>query len=365
MTASGCGVSVGVVIPHFNRSALLRETLESLECQTHRDWLAVVVDDGSDASEWLAIQQFASDRVVMLRREGGEKGPSRCRNLGWKWLQTRYVMFLDSDDLLAPWCLKERLTVASYNPDADSWVFPVMLFNRTPGDTSVLWNQLNGSEDLLRFLQSDPPWHTSSPLWNRCALEQLSGFNERVMYGDDADLHIRALMHGMQFHKAFQSLPDAFVRRADQPRITTSLSDGLLDSRLVRLRELTPFVRSRGTPLQQLAWQGQYFVECEFLLFRLERPAERIEAVLQAWKCDWRTAKIAATVAFCYLQVARLVRRRAYLVLRVARRFTKILVPGVWFPSGGEFEAATLESDQLMVLREKLSAARSVGKLLP
>lgn len=357
--------TVGIVIPHFNRSKLLKATLNSLSQQTCNDWQAVVVDDGSCPEEWLAIQPYRTERISIIRREDGLKGPSRCRNLGWRQLQTPYVVFLDSDDLLAPWCLEERLKLANQQPLADAWVFPVMLFQHTPGDTNVLWNQLHGPDDLLRFLRSDPPWHTSSPLWKRSALEQLNGFNERVMYGDDADLHIRGLMQGTVFAKTPHTLPDAFVRRADQERITNTLSETLLDSRLTRLRELTPLVRSHGTPLQQLTWQGQYFVECEFLLFRLEQSATGIQAVLQAWKHDWTAERHSRAIASGYLQIARLCRRQAYLALRIARRIAKVLLPRPWFPAGGQFEAASLDDDQRSALKEKLSAAQRNWKSLP
>lgn len=356
MNAEPATVTVGIVIPHFNRSGLLKVTLESLVRQTYCDWQAVVVDDGSSAEEWIAIQAYRSDRICIIRREDGLKGPSRCRNLGWRHLQTDYIVFLDSDDLLAPWCLEERLQLALQHPAADAWVFPVMLFQREPGDTNVLWNQLHGSEDLLRFLQSDPPWHTSSPLWTRSALDRLNGFDEQVMYGDDADLHIRGLLRSMVFEKSTDPLPDAFVRRADQLRITNTLSDDLLNSRVIRLRAMTPTVRALGNQLHQLAWQGQYFVECEFLLFRVEHSAKRIDCLIQVWNGDWHGLWFSRAIASVYLYVARHCRRHAYLALRIARRIAKLLLPRLWFPEGGQFEATSLESEQLGTLSEKLRA---------
>ena len=39
--------TVTVVIPTFNRLALLREAVESVKAQTYDDWELLVVDDGS------------------------------------------------------------------------------------------------------------------------------------------------------------------------------------------------------------------------------------------------------------------------------------------------------------------------------
>ncbi len=358
MRDSVAGAAIGVVIPHYNRSALLKITLDSLASQTFKNWVAVVVDDGSDPEEWMRIQSFASDKVIITRREDGFKGPSRCRNLGWKLLQTPRIVFLDSDDLLAPWCFEERLRTAEQHPEADAWVFPVMLFQQQPGDLNVLWNQLGKTDDLMRFLRSDPPWHTSSPLWKRSALEKAGGFNEHVMYGDDADLHIRALMLECQFAKSTASLPDAFVRRSDHDRITNTLSDRLLDSRVTRLRQLTPFVRSNGTDSQKLAWQGQYFVECEFLLFRTQNPRERIAALLNAWQTDWAGEVIGHAISRLYLNAAQFFRNRAYVILRIARRISKLLLPHDYFPRGGTFENASLAERQFASVQEQLQTQR-------
>jgi glycosyltransferase involved in cell wall biosynthesis len=354
MTDLSTKASIGVVIPHYNRASLLKITLDSLDRQTMRNWLAVVVDDGSDPEEWRRIEGFASDKVQIIRREDGVKGPSRCRNLGWKLLQTPYIIFLDSDDLLAPWSLEERLKFAVQQPNADAWVFPVMLFREQPGDLDVLWNQMDGNEDLLRFLRSDPPWHTSSPLWRSSALWKAGGFNEQVMYGDDADLHIRALLAECRFAKGATFLPDAFVRRANQDRITNTLSDRLLDSRIERLRQLTPLLRSKGTEIQKCTWQGQYFVECEFLLFRTENPSERIDRLLNAWRIDWDGEQSGRTISRLYFNTAQYFRKRLYLILRIARRIAKILLPRDFFPKGGTFENTKLDQEQLISLKRKL-----------
>ena len=357
MIASSTAASVGIVIPHFNRSALLKITLESLQQQSAGGWKAVVVDDGSDPDEWLGIQSLANDQISIFRREDGEKGPSRCRNLGWRFLKTPYIVFLDSDDLLAPWCLEERLKLADEEPNADAWVFPVMLFQQQRGDMHLLWNELHGTNDLMRFLRSDPPWHTSSTLWRRSTLQRLAGFNERVMYGDDADLHIRGLMENCVFVKTRQPMPDAFVRRAGHDRITNTLSNRLLDSRVTRLRELTLLIRSRGTEAQKLSWQGQYFVECEFLLFRVKDSKDRIASVLNAWREDWGAERSYLNQSAAYLWIAQLCRKRAYFFLRVARRVAMLLLPNDYFPIG-TFERISLAPAQQVLFHSLLANLR-------
>ena len=334
---------VSIISPHFNRASLLRKTLMSLVKQSLPEWEAIVVDDGSEPEEWSRAQQFADPRVRFLQRTDGIKGPSRCRNIGLKESVGRFVMFVDSDDIVAPWCLTERVALLEAKPAAAYLVFPVMLFQKTPGDMATLWNRLEGVNDLERFLWSDPPWHTSSPLWRRQAIEGLGGFDEEIMYGDDADLHMRALFAAIPYKKMEGNLPDVFIRRAAEDRITNSLSDRLLDSRLTRLERGTQLLKRCGTSEQQQVWQGQYFIEAEFLLFNLPNSVERQVSVVRSWRHHWTPPKARILKATGYMAVARLTKNHAYVILRLARRVAMLLLPESFFPrAGGDFESATV-----------------------
>lgn len=307
--------------------------------QSLSEWEAIVVDDGSEPEEWRKATEFYDPRVRFLQRIDGLKGPSRCRNLGLAISTGRYVMFVDSDDIVAPWCLAGRVEWIKARSEADYCVFPVMLFRKEPGDMAILWNRLEGENDLQRFLKSDPPWHTSSPLWRRAAIEQLGGFDEEIMYGDDADLHMRALFAGLPYSKARDDLPDVFIRRATNDRITNTLSDRLLDSRMTRLAKGTQLIKKCGTAGQQRQWEGQYFVEAEFLLFNVPNGHRRQTDVLRLWRDAWRPTINASLMAAIYFFVARLTRNHCYVLLRLMRRIAMKTLPNEYFPRGGFFES--------------------------
>jgi glycosyltransferase involved in cell wall biosynthesis len=347
--------AVSIIIPHFNRADLLHETLRSLQSQTRSDWEAIVVDDGSAPEEWLRAQAFADSRVQFLRRIDGLKGPSRCRNFGLAKAIAPYVMFVDSDDIVAPWCLEQRIPELEMRPDSAFCVFDVMLFQKTPGDMATLWNRLEGENDLERFLKSDPPWHTSSPLWRRAAIEQIGGFDEEIMYGDDADLHMRALFVGLSYAKAGDCVPDVFIRRSTDNRITNNLSDRLLDSRMIRLIKGTQLVKKFGTAGQQKIWAGQYFVEAEFLLFNVPNSRQRQWNIIRQWRQSWAPELVDGLVTCVYFTVAQFTRQSCYLLLRIARRLAMSILPCEFFPRGGEFESVDLDLEVLRTLKAKLA----------
>ena len=142
---------ISIVIPHFNRSELLGETLQSIRRQEYENWEVLIVDDGSEDREWALVQTMAHGKIRVFQRDNGVKGPSRCRNLGASESEGDFLIFIDSDDILAPWCLSQRMVAARKQSTAELWVFPVMLFSHCPGDLATCWNRLEGNADLDRF----------------------------------------------------------------------------------------------------------------------------------------------------------------------------------------------------------------------
>jgi glycosyltransferase involved in cell wall biosynthesis len=330
---------VSIITAHFNRASLLAETAASVLAALGPDDEWIVVDDGSDPAEWERAKLLSRDpRVRWIARDREPKGPSACRNIGLAAARGLFVIFLDSDDLLAPDCLETRLAAATAMPDADLWVFPAAIFHSVPGDSADVWNRMvNGEDDLIRFLRSDGPWCVTSPMWRRDALLSLAGFNERVMYGDDAELHIRALLSGLRPVQYPEAPPDVFIRRSDVPRITQGNRPELVESRYVRLEEITQLLKEFKVPETRKdawwAWEGQYFVEAEHLLFYYPRAmaGPAIQRVLKSWREEFHPRCWRRWVVRSYLAVALATKDRAYLLLRIARRIVRPILPSTFF----------------------------------
>lgn len=93
---------VSVIIPAHNAEATLEATLNSVVRQTHAVWEAVIIDDGStDRTRALAEDWARRDqRVSVLYQE--QSGVSAARNRGLREARCPFVLFLDSDDRIAP-----------------------------------------------------------------------------------------------------------------------------------------------------------------------------------------------------------------------------------------------------------------------
>ena len=87
---------VSIILPTFNRPALLQRSLASVLAQRGVEIEAIVVDDGSEPPASID----GSTGAVLIRT--GNRGASAARNAGLARARGEHVMFLDSDDWLEP-----------------------------------------------------------------------------------------------------------------------------------------------------------------------------------------------------------------------------------------------------------------------
>src|SRR5947208_2324953 len=132
---------ISIIIPTRDRADLLRETLDSVLAQTFETWEAVVIDDHStDQTPQYLREMSAEDARIRFFSLNDKSGAPAARNLGIAEARGELVIFLDSDDLLAPHCLERRIEFIAARPELDFAVFPCQLFLNQPGDIELLWN---------------------------------------------------------------------------------------------------------------------------------------------------------------------------------------------------------------------------------
>jgi glycosyltransferase involved in cell wall biosynthesis len=108
---------VAVVIPVRDRATMLADAIASVAAQTMGDHALVVVDDGSrDASAAVAAAALASARLPGRVLRQPPRGVAAARNAGAAALDSRWVAFLDSDDLWLPRKLERQMAWLAAHP---------------------------------------------------------------------------------------------------------------------------------------------------------------------------------------------------------------------------------------------------------
>jgi glycosyltransferase involved in cell wall biosynthesis len=99
---------VSVVVPTFNRAGRLREALQSVMCQTYRDFEVIIVDDCSSDETAKVVEATGHPRLRYLRHDQNLGAPA-ARNTGIAAAVGKYIAFLDDDDLWFPRKLEKQV----------------------------------------------------------------------------------------------------------------------------------------------------------------------------------------------------------------------------------------------------------------
>lgn len=110
---------VSVVIPTFNRSDLIGETIASVLAQTVRDLEIIVVDDGSTDSTREVVTRFSDPRIRYVWQVNSGR-PACARNAGIRLARGEFIALLDSDDLWVPEKLERQLE--AFRKDRELWI---------------------------------------------------------------------------------------------------------------------------------------------------------------------------------------------------------------------------------------------------
>lgn len=107
-----------IIIPAYNAEKWICECMDSvLNQDTGYSYKVIAVNDGSVDQTPSLLDKYASDsRVTIVHQEN--KGHSGARNGALKNIRSRYVMFVDADDLLLPGAI-EKLLREAFAQDAD------------------------------------------------------------------------------------------------------------------------------------------------------------------------------------------------------------------------------------------------------
>lgn len=184
---------VTVVIPVFNREATIEAALASVQAQTFSGWEAIVVDDGSvDSTQEKIIHFTRKDSRITLKSHARRRGAQAARNTGIDAARTKWVAFLDSDDLWLPNSLELRLRAA--NDYAMEVVHSGAYMIDEDGKRSVYeLPALHGwiYRDILR----GPGPMFQGLLVSADALRRIGGLDERVVAMQEWDTAIRLSKH--------------------------------------------------------------------------------------------------------------------------------------------------------------------------
>ena len=127
---------VSVIVPIYMVEPYLKRAVDSIRNQTYQNLEIILVDDGSKDQCGRICDDYAKadNRIVVIHKENG--GLSDARNAGLDIARGEYIMFVDSDDYIAPDCV-ETLLGCLKEHDADVSMCSYAVTDSTEFDESI------------------------------------------------------------------------------------------------------------------------------------------------------------------------------------------------------------------------------------
>jgi glycosyltransferase involved in cell wall biosynthesis len=209
---------VAVVIPTYNRRAMVCEAVKSVLAQRNAKFELIVVDDGSTDGTWDELTQIAAvandhAQWEMMRIERTpNRGPATARNTGVAIAAGPFVALLDSDDLWLPHKLNRQIAFTRDHPEyAISQTEEIWMRNGRQVNPGARHRKRAGdlfADSLLTCLISP-----SAVIMRTDLFREAGGFDEDLAAAEDYDLWLRLLTD----HKVGLVDEQLVIRRAGHP----------------------------------------------------------------------------------------------------------------------------------------------------
>jgi teichuronic acid biosynthesis glycosyltransferase TuaG len=190
---------VSIVIPAYNVSDFIAETLDSALAQTFREFEIIVINDGSPDSQ--KLENVLSDYlsyIIYVKQEN--RGAASARNTGIYCAKGEYIAFLDGDDIWLPNKLQSQIEFIKGN-NLEMTYCDALMFGEKPwsGKRFMETSPSEGKVTLKSLLSFECNFITSGTICRKDKIIDSDGFDEckesaRV---EDFELWVRLLNNGI------------------------------------------------------------------------------------------------------------------------------------------------------------------------
>jgi glycosyltransferase involved in cell wall biosynthesis len=193
--------SISVVIPIYNGARWLQETLQSIFCQSLKDFEIILVNDASTDDLQSVLNECNDVRLSVLHLIKNV-GVANARNKGLAIAKGQYVAFCDADDICQPQRLEMQLNFLQKHPLVGICGSAFTCFD---GDDLETVRNPESALTIRRRLMSGNCFGTSTIMARTDLLRQY-GFEQEMAPSEDYDLWTRLASDGVEMANLSESL---------------------------------------------------------------------------------------------------------------------------------------------------------------
>ena len=194
--ANSTGPFFSVIIPVYNRAAVLAHAIESVRAQTCQDFEIVVVDDGSKDDPRAVVERFADPRIRFIRQDN--KGGGAARNTAIDHAQGRFIAPLDSDDIFLPQHLARMKALLEGSENLAGYAR--MRVDRGEGRVFLKPPRaIRPDEEMADYLLCDRGFVPTITIAVERQMARRIRYHESLSAAEDTDFAIRLSLAGCRF----------------------------------------------------------------------------------------------------------------------------------------------------------------------
>ncbi len=218
---------ISVIIPTYNRAALLCETLDSVFAQTFHDYEIIVVDDGSTDDTHARLGAL-EQRIIYRRIDNSGQGAAR--NVGLDLARGEQIAFLDSDELWRPQFLERMSDTLDENLNAGFAYCDYATFDeRGEGKSAHLTPTQKIRGNVFAQLLEEDFLCTGGLMFRRECFDRAGKFDPRLPPVEDWDLWLRIA------HEYEAAYVDASLLRVRQNQAHASRNPEIIYTRNLQI----------------------------------------------------------------------------------------------------------------------------------
>ncbi len=99
---------ISVIMPVYNGERYLKEAIDSILCQSFRDFEFIIIDDGSKDSSADIVKGYTDERIRFYQNESN-MGVARTLNKGIELARGEFIARMDCDDISKPLRFERQL----------------------------------------------------------------------------------------------------------------------------------------------------------------------------------------------------------------------------------------------------------------
>mgnify|MGYP006290751083 CR=1 FL=1 len=195
---------VTVIMPAYNCEQYIGDALRSVLSQSYQNLEIIVIDDGSTDRSAEIVAGLPDDRISLIQQSNA--GSAAARNRGLAAATGELLAFIDGDDLWHPRKIELQTqflsSQAEYGLVYNAWR---VIDESTAYPSSALFPPI--SVTAISVVEEESGWlyetlltdscviHTSATMIRASVAEQIGGFRENLLRGQDYDYWLRICRH--------------------------------------------------------------------------------------------------------------------------------------------------------------------------